>query len=168
MKKGLIFITLVFCLLNNAYGKEAGFYLSIIGESIEHGSVAAVGFEAGHIIYLGLSLNYIKSSNVIQNGNRKTILPLYFVISVKAPWKISPFVEVGSDIGDAVYRDLFHSEEDAINDVDYYYSGGIEVSINDKTSFVFYSKKYNFLYREFSILNRSRPDGYGAGVLVRF
>ena len=78
MKRGLLYITVIFCLISNAYGAESNMRMSILGESIENGSASSLGIYLGDddfIFYGGLSLNYITSSKVIQRNSRKTIYP---------------------------------------------------------------------------------------------
>lgn len=168
MKHGLFILIMIIILINNAYGINPSVCLPILAESMEDGSAVSIGYVGNNIVYLGLSLNYIKSSNVIQNGNRRSIFPVYFILGLKAHWKVSPYFEAGGDVVDAIIDDSFNNNKDAVNEIDYYYSGGLVFSASDKLSFSLYAKKYNFIYRDFLITSKFRPDGFGVGVILKY
>ncbi|MCK5639991.1 MAG: hypothetical protein KAJ19_04315, partial [Gammaproteobacteria bacterium] len=117
-----------------------------------------------------LSLNYIESSKVIQRSNRKIIRPIYLFVGLKAPRKLSPYIEAGIDLPEAFIDDLLNNAEESEAQADYYFAGGLEFKATDKVSFSLYAKKYNFIFRE-NILAptiKTRPHSYGAGVSIRF
>ncbi len=173
MKRGLFCITMVLCLINNAYGTELKPRILILGESMENGTASSIGIYAGakdFIFYGGLSLNYITSSEVIQRNNRKTIYPIYFFAGLKGPWRLSPYIEAGVDLPEAIIDDLINHENEMEDQEDYYYSGGLKYSATDKVSFLLYAKRYNFKFRENIFLPtfKVRPRSYGVGVLIQF
>lgn len=163
---------MVLCISNN-YALASNTDISVFHESFkEDGSVTSVGIFSNddHIFYSGLSLNYIDSSRVIQRDNRKTIYPLYIVIGFRAPWKISPYLELAADLPEALLDEYIHHEDDPINEIDYYYSAGITFSTSDTISFSMYAKRYNFIFREtfLSPLSKTRLTSYGAGLKIKF
>lgn len=176
MKHVLFYITIFICLINNAYGTESNMHISIHGESMENGSASSIGLYSGGdgLFYGGLSLNYITSSTVIQYGNRKTIYPLYVFVGFKAPWKLSPFIEAGADLPEAIIEDLLDklddNEDKSASEIDFYYSGGLEFSVTDRFSFSLYAKKYNFIFREnyLAPISKVRPNSYGMRVIIDF
>jgi len=170
MKLGIFYIIMFFCLINSAYGAEPDTRISILKESMEKGSVSSLGISAGEIFYAGLSLNYIESSTVIQYSNRKTIYPLYIFMGFRAPWKLSPYIELGADLPEALIEDLFDNKDDALNQIDYYYSAGLELFITDKFSLSLHAKKYNFIFQEnyLAPISTSRQRSYGIGVIMHF
>lgn len=170
MKRGLLYVTIFFCLINNAYGEESNTRISFLRETMENGSASTLGISSGGIFYAGFSLSYITSSTVIQHNNRTTIYPIYIFAGLRAPWKLSPYIELGGDLPEAIIDDLFQNEENAANEIDYYYSGGLEYSVTDKLSFSLHAKKYNFIFREnfLAPLSKSRQNSYGMGVTIHF
>ena len=170
MKRGLFCITMIFCLINNAYGMESDTRISILGESMENGSASSLGIYTEGIFYAGLSLNYITSSTAIQSSNRKTIYPFYLAVGFRGPWKLSPYIELGADLPELLIDDLFGDEINSTNVVDYYYSGGLEYSATDRLSFSLYAKKYNFRFREnlLAPISKSSLNSYGLGVIIRY
>ena len=162
---------MILCLMSNAYGNESDVRFSVSAESMENGTASSVGIYSGvGIFYGGVSLNYIESSKVIQWNNRKTILPIYFFVGLKARTKISPFIEAAIDLPEAFIDDLLNNEEESEAQADYYFSGGLEFKATEKVSFSVYAKKYNFIFREniISPTMKTRPRSYGAGVSIRF
>lgn len=172
MKYGLFYITLVFCLVNNAYAKESNMNILISGESLENGNAASLGMYVGDdYFYGGLSLNYITSSTVIQRNNRKTIYPIYLFMGIKAPWKVSPYIEAGIDLPEALIDDLLdNNEENGGAQADYYFSGGLLFSATKTLSISLYAKQYHFTFRENIYAPTTKTDqlGYGVGLSISF
>lgn len=170
IKRGLIFISLVFCLISHARSNEPTVLMSIYNESMDNGSASSLAFTAGDLVYGGISFNHISSTTVIQYGNRKTIVPIYIFMGFRAPWKLSPYIEAGLDLPEAIIDDTINNEEDAINMTDYYYSGGLKFSIGSQFSVSLYAKKYNFIFRNnyLSPVIKTRPGSYGIGVTMHF
>ena len=171
MKYKLLYITLVFCLANNAYGKDSGVHMLMLGESMEYGTASTIGIYAGdNVFYGGLSLSRIESSEVIQYDNRKTIHPVYFFMGVKAPWKISPYIEAGIDLPEAFIDDLLNNEEESESQADYYFSSGLVMQATENVSISLFAKRYHFIFREniYAPTIKVRPHSYGLGVSIRF
>lgn len=170
MKHALFYIVMILCLISNAYGMESNMRISIFCESMENGSASSLGIYSGGNFYGGLSLNYITSSNVIQHSNRKTIYPIYLIMGFRAPWIISPYIEAGLDLPEALFDELVGDEDNSIDQTDYFYSGGLEFTVTDMLSFSLYAKKYKFKFRENpqAAISKSSPHSYGMGVTIRF
>lgn len=171
MKCRLFYLTLILCLSNNAYGKEAGIKMLMTGESMENGTASTIGIYAGDdVFYGGLSLSRIESSEVIQYDNRKTIHPIYFFMGVKAPWKISPYIEAGIDLPEAFVDDLLNNEEESESQADYYFSSGLVFTATENVSISLFAKRYHFIFREniYAPTVKVRPHSYGMGVSIRF
>lgn len=166
-------VGMVFLITGSAFADDgqSNTRFSISSETMEDGSATSVGITSGtDYFYGGLSLNYIESSEVIQHGNRKEIVPIYFFFGLRAPWKLSPYVEAGFDLPEAIIEDTLDHHNTEQDRVDYYYTGGLEYSANERYSVFLYAKRYNFIFREssFSPLTKVRPSSYGIGLKVRF
>ena len=170
MKHGLFYTIMIFCLINNAYGMESNERISISRENMEHGSAQSIGVYSEGIFYAGLSLNRIRSSTVIQHDNRKTIYPIYLALGFRAPWKLSPYIEAGFDLPEALFDELGDDEDNSLNQTDYFYSAGLEFSATEMFSVSLYAKQYVFKFRETlqAPISRSSPHSYGMGVIIRF
>ncbi len=173
-KQGLSILFWFSCLISSAYGQEYVGGVSIQRESIENGSATSVGVygESFDMVYLGVSLTGITSSTPIQSGNRTSILPAYFFVGLKAPWKLAPYIEAGTDLVDQLFDELGGSESETKpgEDVDYYFAAGVKYSITDRFILSLYAKEYALKFREDKNAPRNRvsPGGYGIGVSMRF
>ena len=171
MKLILFILFLSLSLFNNVYSAEADFRYFVSAESLENGKATIVGMRAGdEIFYGGLSLSHIKSTEVIQYDGRKSITPLYLFLGLKANMKISPFIETGMDLPEAIIDDLLNNEEKSEAQADYYFSTGIYFEASKTTVVSLYAKKYNFKYRE-TILSptiKNRPSAYGISLQIKF
>lgn len=172
MKNTLFYIAIILSFTNN-YALASTTDISVFHESLkDDGSVTSIGiFSSGsNVLYAGVSLNYIDSTQVIQRNNRKTIYPLYLVIGLKAPWKISPYLEFAADLPEVLVDEYIHHEDDSINEIDYYYSAGITFSTTDKISFSMYAKRYNFIFRDTYLdpFSKTRLNSYGVGIKIKF
>ncbi len=167
----LVLMAFIFCFINNAYANQPDIHITLLGESLEDGHSSTIRIHAGDdILYTGLSLSHIESSNVIQYDNRKTIHPIYFFVGLKAPTKLSPFLEAGIDLPEALIDDLLNNEEESESQADYYFSTGLVLAATDKVSFSVFAKKYHFIFREniYAPTTKTRPHSYGVGVSFRF
>jgi len=171
MKSILLFIAVIFCWVNTAYGQETSYHISLYAESMENGSATGAGIMAGSdVFYGGLNWSYIESSRVIQRDNRKNIRPFYLFMGLRVPIKFSPYIEAGIDLPEAFIDDLLNNEEKSEVQADYYFSGGLMFKMNKKVSLSLYAKKYNFIFREniYAPTVKTRPHSYGAGVAILF
>jgi len=170
MTQRLIYFILLLSLLNTTHAAETVGQVSIHGENLDIGDAASVAIQSGNYLYGGLSLNHISSDVVIQIDNRKTINPLYFFIGLKYTSKVSPFIEAGIDLPEALIDEIFDNEDNAIDLTDYYLSSGLNFSINKKFGISVYAKKYVFKYQAMSLFttNKVRTDSYGASLVMRF
>ncbi|MDH5735288.1 MAG: hypothetical protein OEY87_04110 [Gammaproteobacteria bacterium] len=170
MKYHLFYSIMLLTCLNTTYATENNGQVSLQGETLEHGKAASLRIHTGDYLYGGLSLNYINSDTVIQDGNRKTIYPLFLFMGLKYPSKITPFIEAAVDLPEAIIDEIFDNEENTIDLTDYYLSGGFDISLTDRFSISVYAKKYVFKYQETTWFTTSkvRTDSYGAGITLRF
>ncbi len=151
---------------------EADMNILISGESLENGHATSVGMYAGtDHFYGGLSLNYIKSSTVIQHGDRKEIYPIYFFMGIKGYGKVYPYLEMAIDLPEAMIDDLLGNNEDnGGTQADYYFSGGLLFSVNKTFSISLYAKQYYFKFREtiYGPTIKTEQFGYGVGLSINF
>lgn len=152
---------------------ESEFRYILRHESLENGGHASsIGIESvvADFFYGGLSLNYITSDSVIQSSSRRTIVPMYAYIGMKAPWRITPYAEFGLDLPEAIIDDTFNSEKDAINEMDYYVAGGIELHLSRSLSVSVYMKQYHFIFRQdyTSPLSKAIHDSQGVNLSFHF
>jgi hypothetical protein len=90
---------------------------------------------------------------------------------LKAPWKLSPFIEGGMDFVELIIDDITKSDDEESSDyLDYYLSGGIKYSINNRFTVPFYAKQYVIKYRNElnTQMMKSKPSGYGVGISMLF
>ena len=62
---------------------------------------------------------------------------------------VTPYVEAGFDLGDSLIDDLYNNGEDEESLIDYYYAGGLSLSLDHNVSLLIYAKKYNLKFREY-------------------
>ena len=170
---GLIILFCFFGLVSSAFAEEYRVGISVSHESLDDGSASGIAIysENFNVLYAGFTLNQVTTPALVTYRDTETITPLFFFISVKAPWRLAPYIEGGLDFIELVVDDATKSdEEQSADDIDYYYAGGITYSINDHFAVSFYAKKYVFLYPD--ALNtyqiKTSPSGYGAGISILF
>ncbi len=171
MKRSLIGALVFFCITCSAYAAKPHLRMTMQAEAMEHGEASSVAIISdADMVYGGLSLNYIHSSEIIGFDNRQTIYPVYVFFGLKMPLRFTPYAEVGFDLGDSFIDDLYNNGEDEESLIDYYYAGGFSLSIGPKLSLMFYAKKYNLKFREefMAPTVKNRPESYGVGLSVRF
>lgn len=170
MKQRLLYPLILLCLVNTSFAEESDWLLSMHAENMGNGHAASVAMQTGEYLYGGLSLNYIRSSEVIQSDNRKTIYPLFLFMGLQYPSKFSPFIEAGADLPEVIFDEIFDNEQNALDLTDYYLSGGVNISLSDSYSLSLYTKRYEFKYHETALTttNKVREDSYGLGLAMRF
>jgi len=171
MKFLFVCAVVFFCFAHSVYATEPNLRMTMLSESMEHGEASSVAIISdADVVYGGLSLNYIHSSEIIGFDNRQTIYPVYVFFGLKAPFRFTPYIESGFDLGDSLIDDLYNNGEDEESLIDYYYAGGFSLSIDSRTSLQFFAKKYNLKFREYFMAPtvKNRPESYGVGLSVRF
>ena len=170
MKKCFLLITTLLCLFNKAYATENDWQISLLNENMDMGDATSIRLHTGYFLYGGVSLNYIHSSTVIQDSDRRTIYPLMFFMGLKAPSKVTPFVEAGVDLPEVLFDEMFDNEENSIDLTDYYLASGLEIALSKELSLSFFAKKYVFKYQgaTLNITNKVRTDSYGIGLTMHF
>lgn len=117
------------------------------------------------LVSLGLSANRIKSGLALASGGRNSITPVYFLGKFSLNNKISPFVELGFDLGDAMIDSFIdaisNNSDDNDNTIDTYFSLGLDFRINKQMDVSLYHKKYNIQYLE---LNNPTTQSVGLGL----
>ena len=94
---------------------------------------------------LGISANTIRSNLALESADRHRIFPVYIFINFSLKHSISPFVEFGVDLGDALLDKVFDGDG---KDVDIYYSLGIRIKIKKTIGLSFYRKTYDLYFNE--------------------
>jgi len=97
------------------------------------------------LLSYGVSINTIKSNLALESAERNQIYPVYIFANVSLKYAISPYLEFGVDIGDALIDDVFKGDG---AEVDIYYSLGIEVRIEKTIGIAFYHKTYDLNFNE--------------------
>ena len=144
--KIILHITLLFITSFNLYADRSQtitFHNEI--ENNFRGSGVAINFKAWNrnslpVTYGGFSLSTLKSDIALERNDRNQIYPFYGFIGSSLNYPISPFIELGMDIGDAI---LDKSSDGEIIEVDIYYSAGITITFNKVFDVSFYHKTYN-------------------------
>lgn len=178
VKRKLLLLLGLFVLSGAAYSEEDTFAggVFIQYESMENGVGRSIGAYAEavdfNVIYMGVSLNYISSSDPIQFARRTEIAPIYLFVGVQGPWKITPYFEAGVDLVDSFWDELGRSddEEETGADVDYFVAAGIKVAIDERYEAALYAKEYVFKFKENinAPLERVSPVAYGMRLTMRF
>lgn len=97
--------------------------------------------------YLGLSLNAVESTEkILEPSGNKEINQLYFFAGTRAPFALSPFVEVGVDLGDLLF-DYNDPHSDRNMQTNFSYAGGIDL-VGKGFRFVVYKKRYGIYFTE--------------------
>ena len=93
----------------------------------------------------GVSFNTIKSNLALEKAGRNQIYPVYGFANLSFKYAVSPYIELGIDIGDALTDKAFEGDG---SDVDVYYSFGIEVRVQKTIGVAFYHKTYDLNFNE--------------------
>ena len=173
LKQGFIILICFSCLVGSAFADEDRKGISFSTESLNDGSAWSLGVysKSFDVFYAGLSINKVTSPTLVDYRKTETVSPLFFFLGLKAPWKISPFIEGGMDFVELIADDITKSDDEESSDyIDYYFSGGIKYSINNRFTVSLYAKEYVIKYR--NVLNtqmmKSKPSGYGVGISMLF
>jgi|GEM_PF-6162915 len=160
MKK-ILLTTLLFILSHNLYAEQS--QTIKLHNEIEdeiRGSGISINFKSWNrnslpIIYGGFSISTLKANVPLENDARDQIYPIYGFIGSSLNYPISPFIELGLDIGDIIED---KSREGDIFEVDIYYSMGVTITFDKAFDISFYHKTYNLYFTE--ILDTTRQDVY--------
>lgn len=116
---------------------------------------------------LGISASRIKSDKPLVPSGRKIIHPFYVFATFKLNTAITPFAEIGLDLGEIILNEI---ADEAVEDVDGYYAYGLKTSFNDVVNFAIYRKSYDLYFRSFhddppenTVLNMT-----GASIIINF
>ena len=104
-------------------------------------------------MYGGFSLNTLKANVPLKSNTRDEIYPAYGFIGSSLNFPVSPFIELGMDIGDLIDDKL--SEGDLL-EVDIYYSMGATITFEKAFDISLYHKTYNLYFSE--IIESTRQD----------
>lgn len=149
---------LIFSLSCSAYAEESHTF-SLNYDSSDAHSAYGIAFlaDTGNpkpkslIVSFGLSINELESDLDLAADGRKVIYPVYFVGKLSMNYTISPFIEFGFDLGDAIIENIIDSIDTNDNDydsIDTYYSLGLTLRLNKKTALSLYRKFYDIKYYE--------------------
>ena len=72
--------------------------------------------------------------------NRTYINPVYLFANFSINYPLSPFIELGIDLGDKLINDIFDGNN---RDIDFYYSFGLSLNIDKRLSVAAYYKYYD-------------------------
>ncbi len=97
----------------------------------------------GVVAYLGVSLNNIKTDKVIDGDNQTDVNTAFFFGGVKATLPISPYLELGKDLGESFINDVISAD---LENTDYYLSLGLTTSQKYNLGASIYYKLYSFGY----------------------
>lgn len=102
-------------------------------------------YNSAHKASAGISINTIRSDIPLESAGRNRIYPVYAFMNLALNHAISPFTEFGIDVGDALVDKAFEGNG---SDVDFYYSFGVEFTLQRTVSFSIYHKVYNLYFDE--------------------
>jgi len=93
----------------------------------------------------GISISEITSDKSLERANRHNIYPVYAFASIFLDAPISPFLELGVDLGDLLIDKL---DEGHALDTDIYYSAGLKIKFNKQFYLTVYAKTYELYFNE--------------------
>ena len=169
--KIILHITLLFIISFNLYAdKSQTITLHNEIDNDFRGSGISINFKAYNrnslpIIYGGFSLNTLKSDIALETNDRNQIYPFYGFIGSSLNYPISPFIELGLDIGDAI---LDKSSDGEILEVDIYYTAGITITFDKAFDISLYHKTYNLYFTEITDTTRQDVHINITGISVSF
>ncbi len=99
------------------------------------------------VTYGGLSINTLKSNFPLEKENRNQIYPVYVFMGITLNYPISPFLELGMDLGDALEDKIFEGD---FLEVDIYYSYGLTITYKKAFDLSLYHKTYDLYFSEFA------------------
>ena len=115
----------------------------------------------------GFSVGMLDADTPLTLDNRETIYPAYVYLSASAKYIISPFFEAGFDLGDLLVHEVFENEE-AVFNIDTYYSAGIKVALHKRVGASVYYKAYQLVYQEESDSDQKHAYPEVVGISVSF
>jgi len=97
------------------------------------------------ISYGGFSFNTLKSNLALEKENRQRIYPIYGFAGLTLNYPVSPFIEFGLDLGDAIEDKITEGD---IWDIDIYYAAGLTFTYRKDFDFSIYHKTYDLYFNE--------------------
>ena len=133
-----------------------GGYLAVHHEQRDDNRASGISFTAyDKGIGLGISANKITSSKPLELDNRDTLYPVYAFAKLSLPTPISPYLEVGIDLGDYLLYEIGKEAETNTNTeksadpIDIYYAVGIKTSMRRAPiDFSLYLKSYAIIFND--------------------
>ena len=93
----------------------------------------------------GISISKITSNKPLESANRHDIYPVYGFANIFFEGPISPFLELGIDLGDFL---LDKANEGHAFDSDIYYSAGLKIKFSEQFYLAVYAKTYELYFNE--------------------
>ncbi len=142
-----------------------GGYLAVHHEQRDGSRASGISFTAYNKGFgLGVSANKITSSKPLEIDNRDTLYPVYAFAKLSLPATLSPYVEIGIDLGDYLMYEIGKDSEATTNanieqssdPIDIYGAVGIKTSMRRAPiDFSLYLKSYAIVF------NNSNINQYG-------
>ena len=100
------------------------------------------------MVSLGISANEIESEKNLAAYGRKEINAWYMFVRFSGNYTLTPFLEAGFDMGDALLEDLANDSKNNDSAVDYYFSLGATYKINKQFGVSVYQKNTYVRFNE--------------------
>ena len=121
--------------------------------------------ESSAVMSYGISANTLKSNLDLESSGRNRIYPVYMFIGASLNYPISPFIELGADLGDLIADKAFEGDG---TDVDAYYSLGMTFTYKKKIDVSLYYKIYDLYFNELDDPTLQNVSLDVAGISVSF
>ena len=160
------YLILIFALSCNAYAESS---MSVRLNSESDGAREANGvsmkFDVPNprtfLFSGGFSVNHISSNLALASSDRNNIYPVYGFAKFALNSQVSPYIEVGIDLGDSILDDLFDSGGRYI---DTYFNVGLTLTTQNKIGVSIYHKKYDIDFNDIGRTPLQKVNLYMTGI----
>jgi len=163
-------IAIYFCYITSAFSNPYSYFKIHHELNDFEDKTTGVAFTIKHKTHnaeTGISLNKISSDQPLENSNRYTIYPVYIFSNIHMNTPITPFLELGIDMGDLLFDKV---DEGETFDTDIYYSAGIKIYFSKQFYLTIYAKTYELYFNEINdiTIQNTTIDMKGASMAFYF
>ena len=163
-------IAIYFCCTTSVFSKQYSYFRIHHEINDFYDKSTGIAFTIKNKTYnaeTGISINKISSDQPLENSNRHTIYPVYIFSNIHMNTLITPFLEIGIDMGDLLFDKM--NEGDAF-DTDIYYSAGIKLQFSKQFYLTIYAKSYELYFNEINdiTIQNTTIDTKGASMAFYF
>jgi len=153
LRKVIFLLPMIFVITTNVFAGtnirtivHAGGVYETSGDGESYGVDAIINSDTyGMAVYFGVSINNIKADKVIDSDNKTDMDTAFFFGGVKTTLPISPYLELGKDLGKSFINDVISAD---LDNTDYYLALGLTTSQKYNLGASIYYKFYLFGYTD--------------------